>query len=128
MLALRYVDLNPVRAGLVKSALEWKWSSAKAHVEPASHDPLLDFGWMGWCRTWNYSEWKQILEAASPASEEWNSLRRSTHTGEPMGAPDFLLHLEKQAGRRLRIGTPGRPLKRGQTPISPSSHFLNAGH
>ena len=31
----RYVDLNPVRAGLVESASEWKWSSYRAHVGSA---------------------------------------------------------------------------------------------
>ena len=28
---LRYVELNPVRAGLVRRAMDWKWSSARAH-------------------------------------------------------------------------------------------------
>jgi putative transposase len=39
--AIRYVELNPVRAGLVRWAQEWPWSSARAHAlgEP---DPLLD--------------------------------------------------------------------------------------
>ncbi|HEY8974028.1 MAG TPA: transposase [Burkholderiaceae bacterium] len=30
--ACRYVDLNPVRAGLVASPLQWRWSSYAAHV------------------------------------------------------------------------------------------------
>jgi putative transposase len=30
--ALRYVELNPVRAGLVTCAADWPWSSARAHV------------------------------------------------------------------------------------------------
>ncbi|MDF1778318.1 MAG: hypothetical protein P1V13_20000 [Rhizobiaceae bacterium] len=30
--AIRYVTLNPVRAGLVKRAEEWPWSSARAHL------------------------------------------------------------------------------------------------
>ncbi len=29
--ALRYVELNPVRAGIVEIASQWKWSSAAAH-------------------------------------------------------------------------------------------------
>ena len=28
----RYVELNPVRAGIVETALEWPWSSYRAHV------------------------------------------------------------------------------------------------
>jgi putative transposase len=116
MMALRYVDLNPVRAGLVSSAMEWKWSSAMAHIEPGCYDPLLDCAWAHWFRRWNYSEWKELLQAASATSDDWKHLRRSTHTGEPFGLPDFVLQLEKESGRRLRIATPGRP-KRGQTPF-----------
>ena len=34
--ALRYVDLNPVRARLVERALDYEWSSARAHVAARS--------------------------------------------------------------------------------------------
>ena len=30
--ACRYVDLNPVRAGLVRAPSEWLWSSYRAHA------------------------------------------------------------------------------------------------
>ena len=45
--ALRYVDLNPVRARLVNSAAEWAWSRARAHGDAAVYDPLLAFDWNG---------------------------------------------------------------------------------
>lgn len=116
MMALRYVDLNPVRAGLVSSATEWKWSSARAHMEPDCHDPLLDCAWTNWFRRWNYSEWKELLEAGNATTEEWNLLRRSTRTGEPFGPPDFIQQLEKESGRRLRVAATGRP-KKGSVPF-----------
>ncbi len=31
--AARYVELNPVRARLVKTARQWRWSSARAHLK-----------------------------------------------------------------------------------------------
>jgi putative transposase len=40
--ACRYVDLNPVRAGLVKDAGAWHWSSYRAHVGLANRPPWLD--------------------------------------------------------------------------------------
>ena len=40
--ALAYVDLNPVRAGLVRSAVEYEWSSAAAHAANIDSDQLLD--------------------------------------------------------------------------------------
>ncbi|MEZ5366571.1 MAG: hypothetical protein R2748_30590 [Bryobacterales bacterium] len=40
--ALKYVDLNPVRAGLVGRPAQYPWSSAVAHVADAAADPLVD--------------------------------------------------------------------------------------
>ena len=40
--ALRYVELNPVRAGLVRNAWEWPWSSARAHVTGIDETGLLN--------------------------------------------------------------------------------------
>ena len=52
--AARYVELNPVRAGLVKRARQWRWSSARAHLEGrddelAAAAPLLELApdWRG---------------------------------------------------------------------------------
>jgi putative transposase len=38
---LRYVELNPVRAGLVRRPEDWRWSSARGHLGLAP-DPLAD--------------------------------------------------------------------------------------
>ncbi len=40
--ALRYVELNPVRAGMVASAEEWRWSSARVHCGTESVDAMLE--------------------------------------------------------------------------------------
>jgi putative transposase len=37
----RYVDLNPVRAGLVESPAQWRWSSHRAHVGSTPAPPWL---------------------------------------------------------------------------------------
>lgn len=39
--ACRYVDLNPVRAGLVESPVEWAWSSYRAHTGRQPPAPWL---------------------------------------------------------------------------------------
>lgn len=43
----RYVELNPVRAGLAARAEDWAWSSARAHLGLAG-DGLTDVGALGW--------------------------------------------------------------------------------
>jgi putative transposase len=40
--ALRYAELNPVRAGPVATAERWPWSSVGAHGDTASPNPMLD--------------------------------------------------------------------------------------
>ncbi len=58
--ALAYVDLNPIRAGMLASATEYAWSSAKAHAFGPASDTLVD--------DWSWSElrlagnWIEVLE------------------------------------------------------------------
>jgi putative transposase len=111
--AMRYVDLNPVRAGITAEARDWRWSSALAHTSPTPHDELLDWPWMEWMEgarlgRWIYSDWRSSLLAAE-RPEELDRMRRATHLGEPLGSEEFVQELEAKAGRRLRVGTPGRP-------------------
>ena len=47
---LAYVDLNPVRAGIVKRPEEYRWSSPGYHIQSGNRDDLLsvDFGMREW--------------------------------------------------------------------------------
>ncbi len=105
----RYVELNPLRAGLVARARDWPWSSARAHL--AGEDdglvrvaPLLE----------RFADWRSFL-AAGLEDEALEALRRNTRTGRPLGGPAFLARLETELGRRLGPGRPGRPRKRPRT-------------
>ena len=42
MAVCRYVEWNPVRAGIVPEVLDWPWSSAQQHLGLASAEPWLD--------------------------------------------------------------------------------------
>ena len=109
--ALRYVELNPVRAGLASAPAGWPWSSARAHTVDGALDPVLDCGWVEYFGRWDYSEWQEIL-AAEMSGGESDSIRRATHTGEPLGSREFVAALERQAGRRLPVMAHGRPQKK----------------
>jgi REP-associated tyrosine transposase len=41
----RYVVLNPVRAGMVEEAVDWKWSSHRAMLGKVAPPPFLDVEW-----------------------------------------------------------------------------------
>jgi putative transposase len=82
--ATRYVERNPVRAGLVARADEYPWSSARAHTGQADAAGLV---WPGWLeRRYTPDRWREILGADEP-DEHLELLRRHTGAGEPLGSP-----------------------------------------
>jgi putative transposase len=110
--ALRYVERNPVRAGMVERAEDYLWSSAAAHC--GLRDDLListDFPTLGVIENW--SEWLRI----DHTEEEKRTIRLHTSTGRAWCTPEMLIHLEALTGRDLKLRKPGRPKKEipGQT-------------
>lgn len=104
--AARYIELNPVRAGLVRRARDWRWSSARAHL--AGRDdgvvtvrPLLDA----------VGDWRAFL-GEEPEAALLERLRRHERTGRPLGSAAFVAGLQATLGRRLRPKKPG-PKPRG---------------
>jgi len=59
--ALRYTELNPVRASLVAGAECWDWSSAAAHCGTETGNEILDLE--VWRNHWTASAWRQYLAA-----------------------------------------------------------------
>lgn len=102
LFAARYVELNPVRAGLVADPAEYPWSSARAHLlgnpDPLlrSTRPLLEAA----------GDWRSWLDSEIDP-EQLEALRASTASGRPSGPEDFLRDLELRLGRRLRPRPPG---------------------
>jgi putative transposase len=104
--ALRYVELNPLRAGMVEQPEHWRWSSAAAHCGLTAADPILEME--RWGKRWSVSEWRSFLaEAEAPAALD--RLRQFTHTGRPLGSPEFVIQLEGSTSRPLAARKRGRP-------------------
>jgi putative transposase len=115
--AVRYVERNPLRAGIVLRAEDYLWSSAAAHC--ALRDDILltdDFPPSGVIPNW--SEWLKIEDT----EEELKNIRHHLSTGRPWGTPEFLQQLEELTGRPLLPRKVGRPKKiRSQTSYLPFS-------
>jgi len=103
--ALRYAELNPVRAGLVAAAAVWPWSSAAAHCGAAEPSACLQMD--TWAKRWSIAAWRQFL-AETPAESELASVRQCTHTGRPLGTPEFVASLEQVMGCPLAPQKSGR--------------------
>lgn len=65
MVAARYIENNPVAAGLVEQAQDWRWSSARAHVDGLD-DGLTDVDALGR----HVGNWRAMLRAGLEAGEE----------------------------------------------------------
>jgi putative transposase len=105
---IRYAELNPVRAGLVRFAWDWPWSSARAHVTGIDETGLLDMDI--WRERFDPGQWKQFLEQGLNAAKDNDFIRRASRTGRPLGCEDFVRRLESITGRVLI------PQKRGPKP------------
>ena len=100
---VRYVETNPVRAGLVTSPTDWPWSSAQAHAAQRNDSlvtvqPLLDMV---------AEPWAEFL-TVEPDSSDLDTLRRHERTGRPLGSPAFVDSIETRLGRVLRPQRVGR--------------------
>ncbi|MGP8246344.1 MAG: transposase [Bryobacteraceae bacterium] len=104
--ALRYTELNPVRAGLAAEPEAYPWSSAAAHC--GSADASLDMRL--WRESWTPATWREYLGTAGAAWDD-DAIRRNTHTGRPLGAEHFVAALERDLQRRLAPEKGGRRTK-----------------
>jgi len=104
--AARYIELNPVRAGLVNKAEDWEWSSAKAHITGKDNEiikvnPLIKI----------VNNWEELL---FDDSDDFSLLRMHEKTGRPLGSDDFIHKCEFISGRVLKKKKTG-PKKRALT-------------
>jgi len=104
--ALRYVEQNPVRAGLVGEAWRYPWSSAAAHTGQPDASGMLDL--KSWQRLSAGLDWQTFLSESAPG-EEYSDLRRQTMTGRPLGTVRFLATTGKQLNKELQARPVGRP-------------------
>jgi len=118
--AVRYVERNPVRAGLVAHAEDWPWSSAAAHCGQRA-DELLSGDLPAQAGQEGISDWRAWLrESDDPTMLQ--ALRLHTRTGRPVGEERFLARLERRFRRRLRALPRGRPPKSTPRPRRKADH------
>ncbi len=100
--ALHHVSHNPVRAGLVKHAEDWPWSSARAHLagkddKVVTVKPALD----------RVGDFAAFLDTPVDPDDAYAALRRAETVGRPIGSDAWLEDLETRTGRPLKPGKRG---------------------
>jgi putative transposase len=107
----RYIELNPVRAGLAASADRYPWSSfgANAHGEPCDfltpHAEYLRLGSNAGERQVVYRDTFGSLASLA----QFEEIRRATNAGYVIGDARFKASMARIVGRRVQRGSPGRP-------------------
>lgn len=100
----RYVERNALRAGLVKRAEDWRWSSLWHHRNGESMSGLLPGDWpVDRPRNW-------IQQVNEPQSEtELGTLRLCVNRGAPFGGSQWLKSMTKRLGLETTLRPRGRP-------------------
>ena len=101
LLASRYIELNPVRAGLAKKPGDYQWSSAQAHLSGIDDllvcvKPLLE----------KVDSWGKFL-AGKISQEDEQLIQMHERTGKPLGNEPFVRRMEKLTGREFFPKKPG---------------------
>lgn len=104
--AVRYVELNPVRAGICRHPGDWAWSSYRAHVN-AQDDGLVTVQPM----LERIVDWRRFVRSEGQDAVVFPQIRERSRTGRPIGGDEFIERLEKLTGRSLRARKLGRPKK-----------------
>jgi putative transposase len=109
----RYIELNPVRAGMVSAPGAYLWSSYRANALGAI-DPVLRphplYRHLAGADEVRRAAYRRLFEDALDA-ELLQRLRDCTNGGFVVGSPKFERQIAGMVGRRVCKGAPGRPRK-----------------
>lgn len=113
----RYIELNPVRAGMVVQAERYRWSSAHDHLGCNRDSLIVDHELF--MRLGVTAEERRIAYRAlirQPLVEAvLAEIRAAVQGGEVLGSEPFKDQIEAQLKRRVTLGSPGRKPKQPET-------------
>jgi putative transposase len=104
--AVRYIERNPVRAGIVRDAWEYPWSSAAYHTGQTDQDRLVESDEM---LRELIGDWQPYLRD-DDQEDFLKSVRRDSLVNRPLGDEVFVRDLEQRFQLRLAKGKVGRPV------------------
>jgi putative transposase len=105
--AARYVERNPVRAGIVKNPIEYEWSSVRGHIDNSSVGLIETDSLFKYIEV-EQTKWKEFVSREDD-SKTIMGIRKNTMTGRPLGSEAFVKKLENICGKRLHALSVGRP-------------------
>jgi len=109
----RYIELNPVRAGMVTHPADYPWSSYQCNAL-GKPDPLIqphaNYKALGDTKTCRASRYKQIFHD-SAKTDRYNEIAENILKEQVMGTSNFKDQIEQALSRSIRPQKRGRPGK-----------------
>ena len=112
-----YMDLNPVRAGMVADPADYGWSSYQHYIGRRAdklvtpHPLYWELGNTPFARDEAYGS----LVRAGVSEQQKRALTDSALRGWALGEPDYVTELQRRTERRVARGQPGRPKMQAKT-------------
>jgi putative transposase len=109
----RYIEVNPVRAGMVAAPGEYGWSSFGINTGQRAGtllSPHIEFMALGIEESARFAAYKKLFDE-EVAPSVLRVIRDATNGGYPLGSESFKASIEGTTQRRLEPGKPGRPPK-----------------
>jgi len=112
LICMRYIEMNPVRAGMVEHPAQYRWSSYAANAQGIDnviiqpHELYLSLGKSPEARQATY----QGLFKSAIHPDEFDLIHASLHSGTPLGNDRFKQQIEAVVGGTVGYSKRGRPL------------------
>jgi putative transposase len=110
----RYIELNPVRAGMVETPGEYPWSSYRANAF-GEKDSLLThhllYRRLGADPAARQAAYRELFRT-SLAPEQVHGIRAAWQTGTPLGNDRFREQIEAAVNKKVGYARRGRPRKK----------------
>jgi putative transposase len=109
----RYIELNPVRAGMAATPAAYRWSSYRANAEGKA-DPLLTphglYEQLGADPAARAKEYRSLFDGAFP-EDTLGAIRSALNGSWALGSPGFVALISRHAGRSMAVRVRGRPVR-----------------
>ena len=117
----RYIALNPVRAHMVRSVKDWRWSSYRATAGYDESDACLTTDWVlaGFAKTKNVAQqrYRDFVQQGKGQPSPWQKLKNQIYLGDDEFVNDMLRKLDPEQSLK------DIPKKQKQAPVKPLTYF-----
>lgn len=117
----RYIVLNPVRAQMVRSAKDWRWSSYRATAGDIEHDACLTTDWVlaGFAKTRKVAQqrYRDFVREGKGQPTPWQQLKNQIYLGSDNFVTDMQCNLRPEQSLK------DIPKKHNQAPVKPLAYF-----